>query len=92
MTTQSLISVFGLLFLERLFELKITTQGASIIMSIQTTTLNVSGLIAGPLIKRFSYRKVALAGAVLVVTGLLLTTLASSLLGFVFTYSIFTGK
>lgn len=92
MTTQSLVSVFGLLFSQRLTELGIETGGAAVMMSVQTTTLNLSGLIIGPIIRKFSYRKAATAGATLVVTGLLLTTYANSLATYIFTYSVFTGR
>ena len=91
MTTQSLISVFGLLFIQRFSDLGITTKGASIIMGMQTTSLNLSGLIIGPVIKKYSYRKTAAMGAILVVVGLLLTRHADSLIKFIFSYSLFTG-
>ncbi|KAK6624792.1 hypothetical protein RUM44_011652 [Polyplax serrata] len=91
MTTQALISVFGLLFIQRLSELDIATGGASVVMGVQTTTLNLSGLAIGPLMKRFSCRQTAAVGSFLVVGGLLLTTFADSISKFIFTYSVFTG-
>lgn len=91
MTTQSLISVFGLLFLRRLPECGIDTRGASLIVSVQITVLNLSGLVTGPILKRYPCRQLAFTGALLVTAGLFLTGYATSLLAFICTYSAFTG-
>ncbi|KAL0279201.1 UNVERIFIED_CONTAM: hypothetical protein PYX00_000808 [Menopon gallinae] len=91
MTTQSLISVFGLLFIRRLPECGIDTSGASLIVSVQITILNLSGLVTGPILKTFSCRQLAFAGGAMVTAGLFLTGYATSLLAFISTYSVFTG-
>lgn len=92
MTTQALVSVFGFLFSQRLAELEIATSGAAVILSVQSTFLNLSGLFTGALIRRFSYQKVAITGALLMMSGLMLTTLADSLTAYILTYGVFTGN
>lgn len=92
MTTQALVSVFGFLFSQRLAELNIATSGAAVILSVQSTVMNLSGLYTGALIRKFSYQKVAISGALLMMTGLMLTTLANSLTTYIVTYGICTGK
>lgn len=91
-TTNSLVSVFGLLFSQRLSEIGVSTRGATIIFSVQTTCVNLSGLLIGPLLQRLSFRQTAMIGAFLVVSGLLLTLLSDSVSKFAFTYGLFTGK
>ena len=51
-----------------------------------------TGIFIGFLLKRYSYRKVALFGSILNSTGLILTSQASSLTHIILTYSIVGGK
>lgn len=92
MTSQSLLSVFSLLFSQRLEELNIDTKGAAAILSMQTTSLNLSGLLTGIMIKKFAYRGTAFLGSFFVVSGLLMTTYSNSLTAFIFTYGLPTGE
>lgn len=54
--------------------------------------MNFSGLFVGPLLKEFSYRKVAIAGSLLCSLGLALTSPAKSMSHILATYSVINGK
>lgn len=61
-------------------------------MSTLDALINFSGLFVGPLIRAFSYRKVALVGSSLCALGLALTYPAKSMAHILATYSIINGK
>ncbi|XP_076762853.1 monocarboxylate transporter 2-like [Xylocopa sonorina] len=88
---KSLDPSFGLLFHDPLEELGIASTGASFIMSIFDAIFNFSGLLVGPLLKKYSYRTVALCGSLLSCTGLILTSRANSMFHIICTYSILGG-
>lgn len=54
--------------------------------------MNLSGLFVGPLLKEFSYRKVAFVGAMMCSLGLMLTSFATSMPHILITYSVLNGK
>ncbi|XP_033324546.2 monocarboxylate transporter 2 [Megalopta genalis] len=91
LSLRSLDPSFGLLFHEPLKKLNIDSTGASLIMSILDAIVNFSGLFIGPLLKTFSYRKVAFFGSVLSCIGLILTSCANSMIHIICTYSIISG-
>lgn len=91
LATRSIEPSFGLLFGDELRDLGVETTGASVIMSAYDATINFSGLFVGPLIKTYSYRKVALVGCVLSAVGLILTAPANSMAHILATYSIVGG-
>lgn len=92
LATRAIEPSFGLLFGDLLKELHVETLGASIIMSVYDVMMNFSGLFVGPLLKEFSYRKVAIAGSLLCSLGLALTSPASSMAHILATYSVINGK
>lgn len=92
LATRAIEPSFGLLFGDLLRELQVNTLGAAVIMSVYDVMMNFSGLFVGPLLKNYSYRKVAIAGALLCSLGLALTSPASSLAHILTTYSIINGK
>ncbi|XP_037937310.1 uncharacterized protein LOC119671945 [Teleopsis dalmanni] len=53
--------------------------------------MNFSGLFVGPLLKEFSYRKVAIAGSLLCGLGLALTSPANNMAHILSTYSVING-
>ncbi|XP_055628261.1 monocarboxylate transporter 12-B [Toxorhynchites rutilus septentrionalis] len=69
---QSLISVFGLMFGDYLSALGENAFGAALVMNMCNISLNFSGLITGPIIKKFGARKAAILGSLL--TGGAMTT------------------
>uniref|UniRef100_A0A7G3ARK7 Putative monocarboxylate transporter n=1 Tax=Lutzomyia longipalpis TaxID=7200 RepID=A0A7G3ARK7_LUTLO len=89
--TRSIEPSFGLLFGDLLKDLEVGTTGAAIIMSALDVMMNFSGLFVGPLLKEFSYRKVAIAGSFLCTLGLALTSFASSMPHILATYSVING-
>lgn len=89
--TRSIEPSFGLLFGDLLKELGVGTTGAALIMSTLDALINFSGLLVGPLIRAFSYRKVSLVGACLCGLGLVLTFPAHSMAHILITYSIING-
>ncbi|XP_031338936.1 uncharacterized protein LOC116167647 isoform X2 [Photinus pyralis] len=89
--TRSIEPSFGLLFGDLLKELGVGTTGAALIMSTLDALINFSGLLVGPLIRAFSYRKVSLVGACLCGLGLVLTFPARSMAHILVTYSIING-
>ncbi|XP_028133286.1 uncharacterized protein LOC114328597 isoform X2 [Diabrotica virgifera virgifera] len=89
--TRSIEQSFGLLFGDLLRELNIETTGAAVIMSSLDALVNFSGLLVGPLIRAFSYRKISLLGTALCSLGLVLTFPARSMAHILITYSIVNG-
>lgn len=61
-------------------------------MSALDVCMNFSGLFVGPLLKEFSYRKVAIAGSLLCGLGLALTSPANSIAHILATYSVINGE
>lgn len=91
LATRSIEPSFGLLFGDLLNDLQVGTTGAAIIISCLDVMMNFSGLFVGPLLKEFSYRKVAIAGALLCWLGLALTSPATSMAHILATYSVING-
>lgn len=89
--TRSIEPSFGLLFGDKLRDLGVATTGASAIMSTLDATINFSGLFVGPLIRKYSYRKVALVGSALSALGLIATFPAENMAHIISTYSIMGG-
>ncbi|KAJ9587653.1 hypothetical protein L9F63_018905, partial [Diploptera punctata] len=91
LSTRSIEPSFGLLFGDKLHDMGIATTGASFIMSTCDAIINFSGLFVGPLIKKYSYRKVAVFGSFLSALGFTLTFSADSMTHILTTYSIIGG-
>lgn len=91
MATRGIEPSFGLLFNDILNDLNVGTAGAAIVISGLDVMMNLSGLFVGPLLKKFSYRKVAFGGALLCALGLILTSFATTMLHIICTYSILNG-
>lgn len=91
LATRSIEPSFGLLFGDLLNDLQVGTTGAAIIISTLDVMMNLSGLFVGPLLKEFSYRKVAIAGSLLCGLGLALTSPATSMPHILATYSVING-
>ncbi|ETN62895.1 monocarboxylate transporter [Anopheles darlingi] len=91
LATRSIEPSFGLLFGDLLTDLQVGTTGAAIIISALDVMMNFSGLFVGPLLKEFSYRKVAIAGSLLCWIGLALTSPATSMAHILATYSVING-
>ncbi|XP_046398562.1 monocarboxylate transporter 9 isoform X2 [Ischnura elegans] len=91
MTAQSLVSSFGLLFGDWLEARGESTTRAAIIMSVMVATTNLSGLMTGPVIRRFSYRKVAMTGGILTASGIVITSRCDEIWQVIICYSMMAG-
>ncbi|XP_055370798.1 uncharacterized protein LOC129605210 [Condylostylus longicornis] len=91
LATRSLEPSFGLLFGDLLRDLEVGTTGAAVIISALDVCMNFSGLLVGPLLKEFSYRKVAVAGSLFCWIGLACTTPANSMAHILATFSVING-
>ena len=92
LATRSIEPSFGLLFGDLLKDLDVGTTGAAVIISMLDIMMNLSGLFVGPLLKEFSYRKVAIVGSLLCALGLALTSGATSMAHILATYSVINGE
>ncbi|EDV99911.1 uncharacterized protein LOC6565462 [Drosophila grimshawi] len=91
LATRSIEPSFGLLFGDTLKNLNVGTTGAAVIISTMDVCMNFSGLFVGPLLKEFSYRKVAIAGSLLCGLGLALTSSANTMAHILSTYGVING-
>lgn len=88
---QALISVFGLMFGTFFLQLNESKARIALVMNLSSVFLNLSGLVTGPVLKTFSPRQVAICGCLLTSFGLILSSLTSSLVQIIFTYSFMVG-
>lgn len=91
LSTRAIEPSFGLLFGDLLKDLGVHTTGASFLIATLNAVINFSGLFVGPLIKSFSYRKVALVGGVLSAVSLILTSYANSMIHILITFGLIGG-
>lgn len=82
---------FGLIFRERFFSLGITATQTSLIVHLNGTITCSLGLISGPMMKRFTFRKVAFLGGFIVIVGICAAAYAISLPSIILTYCIIVG-
>ncbi|PBC27540.1 Monocarboxylate transporter [Apis cerana cerana] len=82
---------FGLIFRERFFSLGITATQTSLIVHLNGTITCSLGLISGPMMKRFTFRKVAFLGGFIVIVGICAAAYAISLPSIIITYCIIVG-
>nr|CAD7437776.1 unnamed protein product [Timema bartmani] len=90
-TNQSIISLFGLLFGDTLEHMGYGTTGAAVITTVMTAVTNFSGLVTGPIIRRYSYRKAAVVGGLLTAAGMILTCEVTSIWHMIFSYGVLAG-
>uniref|UniRef100_A0A1Q3FSR7 Putative monocarboxylate transporter n=1 Tax=Culex tarsalis TaxID=7177 RepID=A0A1Q3FSR7_CULTA len=88
---QSLISVFGLMFGDYLSDLGENAFGAALIMNICNISLNFSGLITGPIIKKFNARKASMLGSLLTGGALTACSFATEMWQIILSYSLVFG-
>lgn len=91
MTNQSILSVFGQLFVGELRRMNEDIFTAALITNLNSLALNFSGFFIGPAIKSFKPRNVAATGCVLVSFGLALCSMATQAWHFIVGYSFFVG-
>lgn len=82
---------FGLIYKDQLPELGLSATDVSVIMNTFSAFGMSFGLINGPLIKNYGYRKVGVASGVFFSLGMFLTAWANNFTHFMITYSIIAG-
>ncbi|KAK2585105.1 hypothetical protein KPH14_008616 [Odynerus spinipes] len=82
---------YGLIFGKRFTSLGITATQTSLILHLNGTICCSLGLISGPMMKRFSFRKVALFGGLTVAVGIFTTAFAVSLPAIIVGYCVIIG-
>uniref|UniRef100_A0A182MYS5 Major facilitator superfamily (MFS) profile domain-containing protein n=1 Tax=Anopheles dirus TaxID=7168 RepID=A0A182MYS5_9DIPT len=79
---------FGLIFRDTFREIDISATKASVIINLASAVGMALGLFNGPLLRRYGFRKLAVAGGFLFSAGLMLTSSAVHFAHFIVTYSI----
>lgn len=72
--------------------MKMPAADMTLIININSTLSMAVGLLNGPLLRHFGYRKISVVAALLFSIGLMLTALTDSIFGFIINYGVITGK
>ncbi|EDV30077.1 uncharacterized protein Dana_GF15995, isoform D [Drosophila ananassae] len=91
LVTFALAQQFGLLFRDRMTGLGITSSQLTTIINTQIAVSAFTGLLNGPLFRRYTYRVVALWGSVLTFVGLFWMVFAASFTVYLLSFSIIYG-
>lgn len=83
---------FGLVFKDSFVVLGLTATDTSVIININFAFGMVLGLINGPILKTFGYRKVAITGSIIYAVGVTLTTFANSFSLIIICYGMLACK
>lgn len=82
---------FGLIFKDKLSDIGMPVKDISTITSSNSACSMLIGLVTGPLLKHFGYRKVAFTAGLMFTTGIVLTAFSNCFSSFIVSYSILTG-
>lgn len=85
-------SNFGLIFKDKFERMNVPAADLTFIININSALSMAVGLINGPLLRYFGYRKISIVAALLFSIGLMLTALTDSILGIIITYGVITGS
>ncbi|XP_049832016.1 monocarboxylate transporter 1-like [Schistocerca gregaria] len=91
MTNQCLNTIFGMLFGDKLLSLGLETTSTAVIMNSMQAVMQFSGLLTGPLLKKFSIRQMSIIGSLFTAGGMFLTSFANSFTHIIITYSLLIG-
>uniref|UniRef100_A0A1A9W686 Major facilitator superfamily (MFS) profile domain-containing protein n=1 Tax=Glossina brevipalpis TaxID=37001 RepID=A0A1A9W686_9MUSC len=83
--------LFGFIFREHLEVLGLTNAQITTIINTNPAISACSGLLNGPMFRRFTFRQVAIMGSLLVFVGIFLTSFCQTFISYVFTYSLLYG-
>lgn len=64
----------------------------TLIININSALSMSLGFFNGPLLRLFGYRKVSVVASLLFSFGLILTSMADTVFGFIFSYGVITGN
>ncbi|KAL9880906.1 uncharacterized protein ACN427_011518 isoform 1-T4 [Glossina fuscipes fuscipes] len=91
LTVYPCLVLFGFIFREHLQVLGLTNAQITTIINTNPAISACSGLLNGPMFRRFTFRQVAIMGSILIFIGLFLTAFCETFLSYVFTYSLLYG-
>lgn len=82
---------YGIIFRERLSSIGINASMMTTIINTQTAFSSCTGLLNGPVFRRYSFRQVAIFGAACIFLGILTTAFANSFLLYMLTIAVIYG-
>ncbi|XP_054728066.1 uncharacterized protein LOC129237382 isoform X2 [Anastrepha obliqua] len=82
---------FGFIFRERLAILGMSSSQITTIINTNPAVSACTGLLNGPMFRRFTFRQVGLAGSLFIFVGLMLTAFCESFISYMITYAILFG-
>jgi len=82
------VQVFGLIFKDSFTKLNLTATDTSIIINVNLAFGMILGLINGPLLKIYGYKKVAMAGSIIHTVGIISTAFANTFTLLIICYGI----
>ncbi|KAH8235795.1 hypothetical protein KR032_007812 [Drosophila birchii] len=82
---------FGFLFKDRLGSLGMSSSQITAIINTNPAISACTGLLNGPMFRRFTFRQVAMAGALLISSGIMLTAFCETFLGYMVAYALLFG-
>lgn len=88
----SIVTNFGLIFKGKLQRLQMPAANVTTIINLSSIVNMSMGLITGPTLKAFGFRKVAFGAGVLFVGGVLATAFADTFHAFIVAYSVVAGE
>ncbi|XP_013118792.2 monocarboxylate transporter 9 [Stomoxys calcitrans] len=91
LVTFAMAQQFGIIFRQHMNNLGISSSQLTTIINTQVAVSAITGLLNGPLFRRFTYRQVALVGSFLTFIGLFACVFAESFLFYVLSFSICYG-
>ncbi|KAG7155683.1 Monocarboxylate transporter 3-like, partial [Homarus americanus] len=91
MLTDMVGACFSLIFLPLFLELGTSSSTSGRLFNIMEFMWSISGLIIGPLVKRFGWRQVALVCSLLITSSFIISSFATSAWFLLFSFSILAG-
>lgn len=88
----SIVTNFGLIFKDKLTQLQMSATNMTTIINLSSIINMSMGLITGPTLKAFGFRRIAFVSGGMFVGGVLATAFADTFAGFIVTYSVVAGN
>ncbi|XP_068158871.1 uncharacterized protein [Drosophila tropicalis] len=82
---------FAFLFKDRLSEVNLSNSQITSIVNTHSAISACTGLLNGPMFRRFTFRQVGMTGSLLISSGIALTAFCKTFLGFMVTYAMLFG-
>ncbi|XP_037937311.1 monocarboxylate transporter 9-like [Teleopsis dalmanni] len=91
LTTFALAQQFGIIFREHMLKLGINSSQLTTIINTQIAVSAITGLLNGPMFRRYTFRQVALVGSFLTFLGLFFSAFADTFMLYVLSFSLCYG-